>query len=163
MKLNAYIKGNCDLRLRSDRGKYNPLLAETFWEENRTNPSGYLNSLRVYHVNPTGEQQLKFNGVILDFEESVTNVEARITAYDVTYLFQQKQIKGIGLQKIVELAQEERDSHEGIYTPEQALTPLDLDPTAKANADTEHLTLKETVNRVEGVSVDKTAFLKPPA
>lgn len=160
LKLNAYIKGNCDIRLRSARGKYNPLLAETFWEENGLNPSGYLNSLRVYHVNPTGEQQLKFNGVVLDFEESVTDVEARITAYDVTYLFQQKQIKGIGLQKIVELAQEERDSHEGIYTPEQALTPLDLDPTAKASADTEHLTLKETTNRVEGVSVDKTAFLE---
>ena len=166
LKLNAYIKGNCDLRLRSDRGKYNPLLSDTFWTENGLNPSGYLNTLRVYHVNedaqgkPLTERQLKFNGVVLEFEESVTNVEARITAYDVTYLFQQKQIEGIGLQKIIELKQETRESHEGIYAPEQALTPINLDPNAKASADTERLTLKETVNRVEGVSVDNTAHLE---
>ena len=132
LKLNAYIKGNCDLSLRSSRGKYNPLLSETFWEENGLNPGGYLNSLRVYHVNPDGTRDLKFNGVVLEFEESFKNVEARITAYDVTYLFQQKQIEGIGLQKIVQLEQETRESHEGIYTTEQAFVPMNLDPNAES-------------------------------
>ena len=165
LKLNAYIKGNCDLRLRSDLGKYNPLLSDTFWTENGLNPSGYLNTLRVFHVNedaqgkPT-ERQLKFNGVLLEFEESVRDVEARITAYDVTYLFQQKQIEDVGLRKIVQLEADEQVTHEGQYSPEQALIPINLDPNAKASADTERLTLKETVNRVEGVSVDNTAHLE---
>ena len=175
LKLNAYVRGECEIVLIASDGKYNPLLSNNFWSDNGLNPSGYLNNIRLFietapfGSNPTWTAYLLFEGSILEFDETVADVEVTLGCVDSSYQFEQTQLSqsGLGLPKIAQLDPPDTagfDTNEGNYTPENALVPLDVDGIrSAAYAHTHRLTLKQVANSIEGISRDNTGYLEADA
>ena len=166
--VNAYKRGETTVDLKSENGYYNSEFGNNFWAENDLNRNGYLNTITIYlqTLESTGweSQALLFEGFINDWSESIRNVQVTLICIDNTYHLRQTTLNGAGLGKpatAMLYAPEDTPEtiREGTYTPETALTPLNVDARASANAHQSKITLKSVMNRSEGVEVDRTGFL----
>ena len=168
LRVNAYKRGEATIELKSENGYYNSEFGNNFWAENDLNRNGYLNTITIYlqTLESTGweSQALLFEGFINDWSESIRNVQVTLICIDNTYHLRQTTLNGAGLGKpatAMLYAPEDTPEtiREGTYTPETALTPLNVDARASANAHQSKITLKSVMNRSEGVEVDRTGFL----
>ena len=165
---NVFKRGEAEIQLRSNQGYYNSEIDGNFWSENNLNRNGYLNRvcllLEALENGSWVSQGVIFEGIILDWQESIKNIQVTLGCVDNTYLLRQTSLIGKGLGKPM-LAQlyppidPVSTVAEGIYSPETGGTPLNVDRDAKVYAHTNPLALKETINPPEGVVVDNTAYL----
>ena len=166
--VNVFKRGEATINLNSRGGYYNSEFADNFWQANNLNQNGHLNSVEIYleylQDNTWQTQRILFEGLILNWDESIKNIQVTLSCVDASYFLRQIQIAGSGhgISKLAALFPptnaESEPVKEGVYTPDTSLVPLNLDKQAKAWVHAESLELKDVVNQPETM-LDRKGFL----
>ena len=166
--VNVFKRGEATIHLNAKGGYYNSEFADNFWQTNNLNQNGHLNTVDIYleylQDNTWRTQRILFEGLILKWEESIKNIQVTLNCVDASFFLRQIQIAGSGhgIPKLAALYPppnaETEPVKEGVYTPDTALLPLNLDKQAKAWVHTETLELKDVVNQPETL-LERKGFL----
>ena len=163
IELTRYRAHSVSLTLRNNEGKYNSDLTDNFWDANNLNAGGYQEKIDIYNegfVDGTLVSTLLFTGIIDDQSESFSEVQATITAKDISVELEQSAIQDFGtLSKWATLLpQSDEETYEGVYVVENSLMPIQR-LTGKAWNNRTQLTLSPLQLPSRGAVLENTAYL----
>ena len=165
VRVNRYAVSDCNIPLRNNDGYFRNDLPNNFWTANALNPSGFLNTVKVFVEfieNGTRTPVLFFEGQITNLEMPLQNTSTLRCLSNTTRLTQiNLEGAGIGIEKIAQLDTDTDNNApvaEGVYAPESAMLPLSVSEDVQAYIHQTQLTQKEIANDALGTK-DDTGFL----
>ena len=161
--LNEYRNDTATIILNDDNGKYNPDIDDNFWQTNTLNFGGFREPIKVFVenlINGVWVSSLLFSGVIYEEAESISAIEARLRCREVAYLLRQENVSDFGTNEKWDALRQQSDeaSFEGVYQPENALTPMQVG-TGKAWRDRTELDISRIALQSEGQAQANTAYM----
>ena len=136
-----------------------------FWAANSLTESGFRVGVKIFVeslVSGSIVQSLLFSGVIFDSKVSLDNADIQFELVDLSYTFDRRSVEGLGqLTKWDALRQQtDEASFEGAYTPEGAVTPMQV-RTGQAWSDRSPITISDLGLPREGPALANTGYLTP--
>ena len=99
IQLTRYRAHSVTIDLVDEDGKYNPDIPNNFWDSNAMHPGGYQEPIKVFlenYVNNAWVKTLMFVGIIEDEVEVISNVQARLTANDISVSLEREHVSNFG-------------------------------------------------------------------
>ena len=166
--LNESVLDEVSFTLRNDvqNGfRFSDTTPNNFWIENSLTEGGYRVGVKIFVeslVSGSIVQSLLFSGVIFDSVVSTENADIVFTIVDLSYTFDRRSVEGLGqLTKWDALRQQtDEASFEGAYTPEGAVTPMQV-RTGRAWSDRSAITISDLGLPREGPAFANTGYLTP--